>query len=205
MRFAPAIVVVIACSPRGVARPERSGGYTEFRDGACEVVPDCTPPPGAKYNPCNPPPPREVVACPAALLPTQPPDTEVTVAEDGTCWIECTAETCDAPGPLRVACPVDGTPPPTYETALVISAATSARYDTGVFHRAADFTCTLVECEDGTACTEPPGRTLDVPCPPELAPTVAPGVVPVRSSSRFQCFYGHVAVACPDADFHVWH
>ncbi|MGZ3421491.1 MAG: hypothetical protein ACXVEE_26680, partial [Polyangiales bacterium] len=65
--------------------------------------------------------------------------------------------------------------------------------------------CDLVECEAGTKCANPPGRTMtDVPCPPELMPTVANGVVPIMSSKRYSCFYGHVVVACPKR-FHVWH
>lgn len=203
--FAPALVLTIACAPRGAARPEREGSFTEFRDGRCEIVPDCTPAPGSRVNPCNPPPPRQEVTCPEEMLPTQPPGTAVTANDDGTCWVECAADTCDAPGPLRVRCPSEGEAAPTYESALVIPAATTARHDTGVFHRAADLTCSLVECEDGTSCPEPPGRTYDdVPCPSELAPTLAAGIVPVRSSTRHACYFGTVVVTCPDR-FHTWH
>ncbi|MGZ6095601.1 MAG: hypothetical protein ACXWUG_26405 [Polyangiales bacterium] len=183
--------------------PEKS--WTEFRNGICTVIPDCSPPAGTNINPCNPPPPQMTVPCPPELLPTQPPGTKITTQPDGTCWVECDDKSCDAPGPLRVQCPSANAPAPEYATAISIPKATTARYDTGVFHRRDDLKCDLVECEAGTKCANPPGRTMtDVPCPPELMPTVANGVVPIMSSKRYSCFYGHVVVACPKR-FHVWH
>lgn len=183
--------------------PEKT--WIEFRNGKCTAIPDCSPPPGEHYNPCNPPPPPMVVPCSPELLPTQPPDTKVTKDPDGTCWIDCTAATCDTAGPLRVNCPAAGAPAPTYAANLVVPAATSARYDTGVFHRLADMTCDLVECEAGTKCASPPGKTdHDVLCPPELVPKVAAGVVPVMSPTNSLCYYGKFVVACPK-HFHVWH
>jgi hypothetical protein len=223
-RLAPSIVITLALVPAcgkdgGAGKdantpktnptpvdtepPER--GFTEFRNGVCRVMPDCTPPEGTNINPCNPPPPVMVVDCPDTMLPTQPPGTEVKTDPDGTCWVQCDDAKCDAPGPLRVKCPLPGAPAPDYATALVVPAATSARYDTGVFHRDAGFVCKLVECEAGTKCAAPPGRTItNVPCPPELVPKLASGIVPVMSSKRFSCYYGHVAVQCPKR-FHVWH
>ena len=215
-RLASSFVVTVALFPacgRSASKPPESQdatkpepaerSWTEFRNGVCEVMPECTPPPGAQFNPCNPPPPRQMVDCPAEILPTQPPATKVTREADGTCWVACDAATCDAPGPLRVRCPVDGAAAPTYETAVVVPARTTARYDTGVFHRRADQKCDLVECEDGTKCEHPPGRTFtNVPCPKELVSKVAPGVVPVQNLQG--CFYGTVAVECP-ARFHTWH
>jgi hypothetical protein len=179
--------------------------WVEFRNGKCTVIPDCSPPPGENFNPCNPPPPQTIVPCTPELLPTQPPDTKLTKDPDGTCWVDCTDKTCDAEGPLRVNCPAANAPAPTYATNIVVPKATSARYDTGVFHRLDDLTCDLVECEAGTKCATPPGKTdKNVPCPPELVPKVASGVVPVLSSKRFSCFYGMYAVECPKK-FHVWH
>jgi hypothetical protein len=214
--LAPSLVLTIALAPACTRGSKTKTGanetgddveksWTEFRDGRCRVVPDCSPPPGENFNPCNPPPPEQIVDCPPALLPTQPPDTSVTKSPDGTCWVDCTDATCDAAGPLRVSCPAEGAPPPTYAKNVVVPAAKSARYDTGVFHRLDDMTCTLVECEAGTKCETPPGRTFtNVPCPPELVPKVATGVVPVMSSKSSMCFYGKFAVECPKR-FHVWH
>ena len=217
--LAPSLVVTLALVPactRGTDKTKTATNetgddaeksWTEFRDGRCKVIPDCSPPPGANYNPCNPPPPEQIVECPPELLPTQPPDTTVTKnPNDGTCWVDCTDATCDYAAPLRVKCPAEGAPPPSYATALVVPAAKSARYDTGVFHRNdADMTCNLVECEAGTKCETPPGRTItNVPCPPELVPKVAAGIVPVMSSKKYLCYYGKFPVECPK-HFHVWH
>jgi hypothetical protein len=195
--FVPA-VVVIACSSNGAGKggggtyvPE--GPYTEFRDGVCQQP--CVNPPDAKVNSCNPPPPPVIVECTDELLPTQPPGTEVTRQEDGTCWVECTEETCDAPGSLRVRCPRDGEAPPTYEANLVIPAQTEVRGDDYVVMRKEDLTCTMDQ--NGTI-------SENVRCPPEIAVRAADGVVPVISSERHLCFYGTVVVACPER-FHVWH
>ncbi len=218
--FAPPFVVTIAAAACSSSAPSGSGGprghdasrgtdaqpppprelsWIENRGGVCTQQVDCSPVEsgGVMINPCNPPPPTPVVECPPELLATQPPGTTVERQDDGTCWVTCDATTCDAPGPLRVRCPADGAPPPTYATALVVPPATKLRADTAMVYRNDDLTCYLQECAEGTKCAEPPGRRFDnVPCPPELVPRVADGVVAV--STTMGCFYGKVAVACPD-------
>lgn len=199
-RFAPPLVIVAACSSHAKAPqppPDQDGPrgpYTEFRDGTCRILPDCTPPPGEHFNPCNPPPPERPIDCPADMLPTQPPDTTIETQPDGTCWITCTADTCDAPGALRVACPTGD--PPTYEHNLVIP--------TQRVYTEKDYTVTR---DDNLVCNGDQHGTAypNVPCPAEIAPHVADGVVPVYSTAHYLCYYGKYAVACPKPSWHVWH
>jgi hypothetical protein len=203
-RFAPSFVVTIAaCSPSNgggkTEEPqpeERERSWTEFRNGVCEVTPDCTPPKGAKYNPCNPPPPEQYIDCPPEILPTQPPDTALERQDDGTCWVACENDACDAPTPLRVRCPDEGAPAPTYEANLVIPPETSFRKDDYEIRRNVDYTCDMTQ-KDKTY--------TNVMCPPEIAPHTAPGVVPVMSSAKLgACYYGKYVVTCPKK-FHTWH
>ncbi len=222
-RLAPSLVITLALVPACAKSGAGGGGkgtevggkggeteppertWVEFRNGVCHVQPDCSPIPGSDINPCNPPPPVMKVDCPKEMLPTPPPELTITTQDDGTCWVDCDADKCDAPGPLRVRCLDQGEAATTYASGLVVPTATSARYDTGVFHRRADLHCDLAECEAGTKCASPPGRNLtDVPCPPELVPKVAKGVVPILSSTRYACFFGRAPVECPKR-FHVWH
>ncbi len=225
-RFAPALVAVAACGSSSPSTPPpepphntpadaavaraappdaaptvaRIGGYTEFRDGRCEAVPDCTPPAGTNINPCNPPPPRQFVDCPDTLLPTPPPDLAVTKDHDGACWVTCDAAHCDADGPLRVKCLGAGALPPTYDTDLIVPKDTSY-HGTGsdgdyTETRNPDMTCDMVT--RGTKYT-------NVPCVDQLIPKVATGVVPVYSSTRSACYFGKYAVKCPSEPWHVWH
>jgi hypothetical protein len=203
-RFAPSFVVTIAACSSGAGgqakKPppeDREQTWTEFRDGQCEVIPDCSAPPGSNIMPCNPPPPRQYVECPPEILPTQPPDTTLTRNDDGTCMVQCEATTCDAPGPLRVRCPDEGAPAPTYEANLVIPAETELREKDYRVRRNPDTTCDLIY-DDGRSHT-------NIMCPPTIALRAAAGVVPVISSARTsQCFYGKYVVTCPKK-FHTWH
>ncbi len=182
----------------------RELSWIENRGGVCTQQVDCSPVEsgGVLLNPCNPPPPTPVVECPPDRLATQPPGTTIERRDDATCWVTCDATTCDAAGPLRVSCPADGAPPPSYATALIIPAQASFRADTAMLYRRDDLSCWMKECAEGTTCAAPPGRVFDnVPCPPDIIPRVADGVVAVATVQG--CYYGTVAVACP-ARPHVW-
>jgi hypothetical protein len=202
--FAPSFVVIAACSSAAhTPKPPPPGDsdgpdgpYNEFRDGVCKILPDCTPPPGENFNPCNPPPPEQVIACPPEMLPTQPPDTTITLQPDGTCWIACTAETCDAEGPLRVACPATGAAAPTYAANLIVPTKRVYSEKDYTFTRNDNGLCALDEHGEHTA---------NMPCPDELAVHVAAGVVPVFSSKQSLCYYGKYPVECPKPTWHVWH
>jgi hypothetical protein len=204
--FAPSLVVTLAACSGGHAPPPKHETppptsphpYLESNYGRCEIMPDCTPPasdPG--LNPCNPPPPTQVVDCPPDMIATPPPDLEVVHDDDGTCHVDCDAAHCDSEGQLRVQCDA---PAASYAANLIIPAQTTITVDgdDGPYTetRNADLRCDLTQH----------GQTYtNVMCPSELAPHVAPGVVPVMSTKRSGCYYGTVWVACPYEPYKLWH
>jgi hypothetical protein len=117
------------------------------------------------------------VPCPPELLPEAPKGTAVLQS----------GQECRTLGRKQVRCP------PT-----IVAPATPHRQD-GRVHLAFDegtFGCSTWEemsCPPGATCNPPPPQPID--CPPEMLPTLAPGVAP--TAQKDGCFLGDVPVTCP--------